>query len=230
MAGTRVLAVFVGVWVSVGLGCAFVMWRRGHHLLVWSALGIVFGPLVIPLAVESARDERRVSPVVEAGSHGAGSVDVLIGVDGSAEARAAMCWALELFAGRLGRIALAAVLDYDTFGSSVRWNERDEAARELERDASEIARRGAPRPATVLLAGSPAEALRSYAAGAAFDLIVVGRHGHGASRALLGSVASRLARESSLPVLLAGPRAPRAVETRHGAEPAGSGELRDASR
>ncbi|MEX1009302.1 MAG: universal stress protein [Acidimicrobiia bacterium] len=61
------------------------------------------------------------------------------------------------------------------------------------------------------MGGVPAEALQRYALEHEFDVLIAGRRGHGASRALLGSVASRLARESRLPVLLAGPALPEAA-------------------
>lgn len=136
----------MAVWALIGLVAAVVMRRRGHHLFAWGALGALLGPLVIPLAISSVRSDAPSERVIEAGDRGAGPIDVLIAVDGSPEATAAMYSAVELFAERLGRVALAAVLDYDTFGSTVRWDERDEALRELERDGVEISRRCGRRP------------------------------------------------------------------------------------
>jgi nucleotide-binding universal stress UspA family protein len=66
------------------------------------------------------------------------------------------------------------------------------------------------RPQTVLLGGVPAEALQRYAL-EHDDVLVARRRGHGGSRALLGTLASRLARESRLPVLLAGRALPEAA-------------------
>jgi nucleotide-binding universal stress UspA family protein len=211
MSATRALFVVLAVWLLIGVVAAVVMRRRGHHLFGWGALGVLLGPLVIPLALSSVRSELPAERVIEAGDRGGGPIDVLIAVDGSPEAAAAMYVAVELFAGRLGNVALAVVPDYETFGSTVRWDERDEVLRELERDAVEISRRSGRRPEAVLLAGVPAEALQRYALEHEFNVVVAGRRGHGASGALLGSVASRLARESRLPVLLAGPASPEAA-------------------
>jgi nucleotide-binding universal stress UspA family protein len=206
MTATQALIVVVGFWVLTGVVSAVVMRRHGHHLFAWGALGVAFGPLVIPLAVSSLRSDAMGVRSIAAGEPGAGPVDVLMGLDGSPESDAAMWAALELFAGRIGRIALAAVIDFDTFDSAVAWPEQDDALAELERRASEISNRGGPRPETVLLSGVPAEALQRFARERGFDVLVVGRRGRGASRAFLGSVATRLARESLVPVLLVGPQ------------------------
>jgi nucleotide-binding universal stress UspA family protein len=58
------------------------------------------------------------------------------------------------------------------------------------------------RPETVLLSGRPADVLRKHAVEDGYEVIVVGRRGHGASRVLLGSVASELARGGDVPVLI----------------------------
>ncbi|GAA4547035.1 universal stress protein [Streptomyces collinus] len=57
-----------------------------------------------------------------------------------------------------------------------------------------------------VLSGPPAQALMSYASEQGIDLIVVGTHGRGLSRRLLGNVAQELVRQSTVPVLVAGPR------------------------
>ncbi len=203
MSATQALFIVMAVWAVIGLVAAVVMRRRGHHLFAWGAVGVLLGPLVIPLAISSVRSDAPSEAVIEAGEPGIGPVDVLIAVDGSPEAKGAMYSAVELFAERLGRVALATVLDFDRFGSTVRWDEREEALRELESDSAEVSRRCERRPETVLLGGVPAEALQRFAHEHGFDVLVAGRRGHGASRALLGSVASQLARESRVPVLLA---------------------------
>jgi nucleotide-binding universal stress UspA family protein len=57
-------------------------------------------------------------------------------------------------------------------------------------------------PGTVLLVGQPAAALMKHAAEEGYELLVVGRRGHGASKALLGSTAMRLAHAAGVPVLV----------------------------
>jgi len=54
----------------------------------------------------------------------------------------------------------------------------------------------------VILAGRPADALARYAAENGFEVLVVGRRGHGAGKALLGSTAVSLSRQAGVPVLI----------------------------
>lgn len=55
---------------------------------------------------------------------------------------------------------------------------------------------------TAMLEGTPATEIRSYAGGTGADLVVIGTHGTGGSRKqLLGSTATRVLRESTVPVL-----------------------------
>lgn len=55
---------------------------------------------------------------------------------------------------------------------------------------------------TTVLSGRPADSITEYAAAEHFDLIVMGTHGRsGVSHALLGSVAERVVRAASCPVL-----------------------------
>ncbi len=109
-----------------------------------------------------------------------------------------------LFGAGLARLTLAAVLDYDTAQSSEQWDERDGALRNLEQHAQAVAEACNIRPDTVLLAGQPAEALQAHARSNDYDVLVIGRRGHGATKALLGSVATRVSREATMPVLLMG--------------------------
>jgi nucleotide-binding universal stress UspA family protein len=63
---------------------------------------------------------------------------------------------------------------------------------------------------TAVLVGAPATEIVGYAAAQAADLIVVGSHGHSPFRRLiLGSVADRVIRASSCPVLVVPHRAAR---------------------
>lgn len=75
------------------------------------------------------------------------------------------------------------------------------------------ARLGKSSPAvTVVASGTPAVEIVRYAAREGIDLIVVGTHGRtGVTRALLGSVAEKVTRTASCPVLTVPPRARRAV-------------------
>lgn len=61
---------------------------------------------------------------------------------------------------------------------------------------------GAIAPGTVLLVGQSREALMRHAAEEGYEVLVVGRRGHGASNVLLGSTATRLAEGTGIPVLI----------------------------
>jgi nucleotide-binding universal stress UspA family protein len=187
------------VWALLGVSMAVVMGRRGHQPFMWLVLGIVFGPLVLPLAANALRhDEPGLIERLSRGSAGTGSVDVLVGIDGSAEAVQALRHAVDLLRWRIGRLTLATVLDYDVSAESFLAEDHEKARGDLIRTADATS----PRPETIVLSGRPAEALRKYAVEEAYDVIVVGRRGHGPNRVLLGSVASELARGDEVPVLI----------------------------
>jgi nucleotide-binding universal stress UspA family protein len=139
---------------------------------MWLALGIVFGPLVLPLAANALRhDEPDLIERLSLGRAGTGSVDVLVGIDGSAEAEHALRHAVGLLRWRIGRLTLAAVLDYDAATGSVLAEDHEKAHGDLFRTAKATS----PQPETIVLSGRPAEALRKYAVEEAYDVIVVGR-------------------------------------------------------
>ena len=82
--------------------------------------------------------------------------------------------------------------------------QRDGALQNLEQHAQAVAEACNIRPDTVLLAGQPAEALQAHAHSNDYDVLVISRRGHGATKALLGSVATHVSREATMPVLLMG--------------------------
>lgn len=223
-------------WAGIGLITSLVMGRRGHAPFSWAVLGVVFGPMAIPLAVSSIRREREATPrQVDTGIAGPGPVDVLVGVDGSPEASAALRTVVGLLGERLGRLTIAAVLDFDTAESDMQWGERDRALAELARDADEVEATTGRRPETQLLAGEPAETLGRFAADERLALLAVGSRGRGLSKLILGSVAAKLAGGSAVPVLIvAAPAgrpqhqdgvsvlaARRPPDTEHGGRPGG---------
>jgi nucleotide-binding universal stress UspA family protein len=73
-------------------------------------------------------------------------------------------------------------------------------------------------PDTVVLTGEPAHALLEYAQDKEADLLAVGTHGRGLSKAVLGSVAQRLVRQGDIPVLVVGTGMPVPRRLQHGAE------------
>lgn len=203
MTTTQVLLIIAALWVLIGVTASLVMGRRGHSAYTWLLLGAVFGPLVVPIGMTAVRAERRdpraQARFVEVGEQGSGTVNVLVGIDGSVQSAAALRAALELFADRIGRLTLAGVIDYDSAISGRPWDTERLAVVELNRIAASVE---VPRPATVVLVGNPAAALAKHAAGDGYELLVVGRRGHGASKALLGSTAMKLGHGADVPVLV----------------------------
>lgn len=84
------LAAIVLWWVTIGLATAWLVGRRGRFFR-WAQLGFFLGPLLIPLALSHVRQLRNRRPeVVRRGWVEHGAVDVLVGIDGSPEAIAAL--------------------------------------------------------------------------------------------------------------------------------------------
>jgi nucleotide-binding universal stress UspA family protein len=75
-----------------------------------------------------------------------------------------------------------------------------------------------PNVVTKVLIGEAPDQIVRYAKTAGIDLIVLGSHGrHGFKRALLGSVAERVAREADCPVLIVRPTRRVRKQPRHAA-------------
>ena len=182
-----------------GASIALLMGRWGYRPFMWLVLAVVLGPLVLPLAANTNRlDRPRVLAQVSASRKATGAVDVLSGIDGSAESEAALRSAIELFGSRIGRLTIGTVVDFDTAAQSPQ-SEKQQRARGLLR---RVADADAPKAETVLLSGPPAEVLRRFAAVNAYEVIVIGRRGRGMSKRLLGSVASELAHGGDVPTLI----------------------------
>jgi nucleotide-binding universal stress UspA family protein len=188
-------AVLAAGWLLEALILGVLMRRRGFDPYVWTLLGLFLGPIALFLAVS-----RIVSPPaadvhhVAAGHPGSGSLNVLIGVDGSPEAAAAVGRLKSLVGRPTHRITLARVAALDAPK-----DEEQQAVDELNKLSGAHPELDAE---TVVLHGTPTETLQSYAKQEGYDLIVVGSRGTGRKTALTGSVSSKLARGSSVPVLV----------------------------
>lgn len=195
-----IVVVLLGVWLAIGAALAVVMGRRGHNGFGWLVLGTVLGPLGLVLALDALRHDGqdRLAPVTILGPvHGqAGPVDVLVGYDGSPESAAALATAEALLGERAGRIVVATVVSLDRLGEEER--EAEAALRRLSARAPYRA------VAMEVLHGHPSTELAHRAVTGGFDLLAVGTRGKGVTRALLGSAASELARDSKVPVLVVG--------------------------
>ncbi|HUP72701.1 MAG TPA: universal stress protein [Acidimicrobiales bacterium] len=147
---------------------------------------------------ESAAGPERTS----AGRIGNGPVDVLVGVDGSAESLAVLRFVVDVLDGRVGRLTVAEVIDYDTALDQTERPERTRATAALRGAALAAAGRTGIEPETVLLAGHPPDALARFAGDEGFGLVVIGGSGRGLSKALLGSTAQALSRNCPVPVFV----------------------------
>jgi nucleotide-binding universal stress UspA family protein len=193
--GAVAFAVVCGVWMLEALALGYVMGRRGYEAYSWTLIGVVLGPLGIALAVSFALRPLPGEPrVVQRGRRGAGTIDVLVGIDGSRAADAAFDRVVALLGSSRGRVTLARVVPFDA-------THETEAVAQAQLEAARAAHPelGA---STVLLRGNPASTLRDFAARSGYKLLAVGTRGAGRSRAVLGSVATSLARGSEVPVLL----------------------------
>ena len=226
--GTAFLTVAI-IWVITGLILAYGMRRRGHAPFTWWLLGTLFGPFAMLLALDAARHERDPkpdqltarldavgaiggAPPLGAASTAAGSearierrerVDILVGVDGSPEALAAIDTVKSLFADRIGRLTIATVAPFEATQIAG-----------LKQDAERILTRAKPAVKgiahdTIILHGRATEALAEHATAGHYGLVAVGAGGRGLNSALLGSVASTLSRGTNVPVLIVG-RPPQA--------------------
>jgi nucleotide-binding universal stress UspA family protein len=201
MSESTVLLVIAVVWVAIGIALSLVMGRRGYDAWGWLIVGAVLGPLAIVLALTTRPDPSAPTRAISTGHSVGDHVDVLVGVDGSPQSEAALRGVAALFGDRLGRLAVATVVPHDATG-------------ETERAANALVARvpdgvGA-KIERIVLRGRPPTALREQAAVGEYDVIAIGRVGHGLSKALLGSTASRMAHATERPVLLFGERTSRA--------------------
>ncbi len=204
MSATEALLVFFGAWILCGVIASLVMGRRGHDPALWLLVGAALGPLVLIGAHAAILREHEARPrVVQAGTAGAGSISVLVGVDGSEPSLHALDSILALLGPRLGRLEITTVSDYDaaTAGDE---DDRDASDRILEAACARIRGRTSCTPETTVLAGPSAAALVERAAAGPFDYLVIGQHGQGVSKVAFGNVARRVNATSTVPVITVG--------------------------
>lgn len=200
--------VVLGSWILVGAVVGLYEARRGHWSWLW-LLGAMAGPFILPIARQLQRDEVISQPVeIHKGVvREPGGLRLLAGVDGSVASIAAARGAVDLLGSRLGEVVLARVVDYEAeFDPAGQLEPPDswdaEARRELEAAVDELGAWLGFEPTGVLLSGRPANALRAHAEDSGFDLVVLGSRGRGLSKRLLGSCASDMTRQPTVPVLL----------------------------
>lgn len=201
MTATALLLIAAGAWILTGAITGFFMARKGHVMYAWTLLGALFGPLVIPLAIDARRHAHQGlrETVLEPGISHEGPIDVLVGMDGSSQSLDALEAATLLFGERIGTLALVSVLDFDAESSEEGRLVAERAGQDLIRHSEKVKEWD---PQRLLLSGRPDEALAKYALEHNFEVIAIGAKGRGLSKTLLGSVAARLASGSDVPVLI----------------------------
>jgi nucleotide-binding universal stress UspA family protein len=197
---TEVLFIGLAVWLTVGITLAVLMGRRGHSPFEWFLIGAILGPIALPLAwsrisSETAAPNREIVDAVP--GPGTGPVDVVVGIDGSPESEAALRTAVEILGPRIGRLTIAGVTEFGYGNPQV----EADTQRALETMRGIAASASVAHLGITILSGKPAEALPEYALRDGYQLLVVGRRGRGASKAILGSTAVQLA-SASIPVLV----------------------------
>ncbi|MDZ7676108.1 MAG: universal stress protein [Acidimicrobiales bacterium] len=203
-----VIVIVILSWLLVGFALGLYEARRGHWHWLW-LLGALAGPLALPLARQIEENERLARPldISDATGHGPGGVRLLAGIDGSDESIDAARRAANLLGSRLGDFTLAMVIDFDLHEAVPGPLSPDHPRLADERTMLESAAASLDAslgfaPATVLLSGAPADALRQQATAARFDLLAVGSRGRGMTKRLVGSCASQLAQGSPVPALI----------------------------
>jgi hypothetical protein len=192
----------LAAWAATGLLTAWVLSRRGHDGRVLGALGVVFGPLTIGLALDALRHgEKAVRPIVlDAGESRSGSVDVLVGLLGPGASVADALPSLSRMDADLGRLTVAAVIDFQSAENDDWRDAKGSAAAELQLASVFLADH---RPALVLLAGRPERALSAFAADEAYDVVIVTGEGRD-----VATTHRRLLDDGRPTVLVAGGRRP----------------------
>lgn len=117
----EIVWVFVAIaWIVEALVLGYVMGRRGYEAYGWTLMAAVLGPLIVPVAVTMlVRPPSREPRILRAGLRGGGSIDVLVGVEGSPESAAAVSRAVALFGAVAGRITLARAIPGDAIADPV---------------------------------------------------------------------------------------------------------------
>lgn len=191
------------VWSSIGLFLALLYRRRGHNFLFYGALGIWLGPLVALVMWSASRQQDTdVVRVLRDGRPSSGWIDVLVGVDGSIASVESVRSVVSILGRSVRRIRIVSALDTETANSPAFFRNDDELEHRLRDAASRI---GFPDAELALVSGRADRALVRHATEAGFDALVVAHRAHRLGAAIFGSAVQRLARDSTIPLII-GPR------------------------
>ena len=189
------------IWVALGLTAALFLGRHGHRNPLWYLVAIALGPLFLPIALELSMKPGAVLSRTETRGDKGPCRTVLVSLDGSSESDAALTDATQVLDPAGVRFTLLTILDPDLGDDDL------EAKRTAELFLESRARRlpeGCQPPVHEVAIGDPAKLILERALAEQADLLVLGRRGRGLSERFLGSVADRVVRDSSCPVLVGG--------------------------
>lgn len=193
-------------WVAIGLASVIFLGRRGRRSPAWYLIGVVLGPVLLPIALELGQRHGVLLSRADSTSTEEPTLTVLAAVDGSRESDDALLDAARVLAPKGAQFVLLTVLDPDV-GSTDPQAQVDARAL-LESRAATLPETYLP-PAFEVTMGDAGQAILDRAAACGADIVVMGRRGRGFSERILGSVADYVVRRSSMPVLLG--RAPALV-------------------
>jgi nucleotide-binding universal stress UspA family protein len=190
-------------WAAIGLlGC--VMFRRqGHNFWIFAGLAVWMGPFIFYVMRLVARQQApSITRLVRSGTPGDGWLDVLAGIDGSAESTASVTAAVRTILPAVRRIRFVAVLDHETAASPDFFHSDEDLEAALYQTAKTLDLPGAE---LALLSGRADRSLIAHAADEDFHLLLVSHRNHSNISTLLGSTVQRLSRHSQVPVLVGPP-------------------------
>lgn len=158
------------VWLLSAAGVALSMRRLGHDTATWGLVGLVCGPLAIPMAVVAARRAARHPPrLLFAGDPGNGDEDVLVLLDADRPADIAD----QLGPTRaIGHLVLAVVIGRTTSDVAARKAEERRAADTLTSARRAVRAATGIDPSGVVLEGRVARAGPAYARRFGFGRII----------------------------------------------------------
>ncbi len=199
-----ILVTALVVWAASGVVTAAILARHGHNFWFFAAMGLGFGPFVVLVWLEGARGQRSKSVVVRSSdaTNERGWIDVLVGLDGSADSVESVGQVLKTLRQAVRRIRLVSALDHEISNSPDSFLSDDRRVEYLNAAAQSL---GVVDAEIALISGQPDKALLDHAAKNKFDLLVVAHRGHPVISGIQGSTVARLARSAEIPVLIGPP-------------------------
>ncbi|MGQ0802360.1 MAG: hypothetical protein ACT4PI_00630 [Actinomycetota bacterium] len=162
---TLLIALGALVWLTTGPVLAWRMGRQGFDPGSWLVLGLVVGPLAIPLALMDTLWWTPPPPlVVRRAQPGAGELDALVVVSPAEEWLARAQQAIDQLGAGLRRLAVVCVLP-----AAGPQRDQVEVAAALRRDAEILA---SPTIGLAVLFGRPDDAVRRFAAAEGYEVVV----------------------------------------------------------